>query len=960
MMSWFRRARIADPVRELGEVEPPWDFAFESDPTRILAMEVEEVEVAPCAEMEADPMRILAAGPGEAKMVPNPAKVLHKINSEPKWRWYLQQGAENNCLGSLNTDPSPPVSITLDKEWTALLEMGDINSGWYSVVICISIEVESNRKGGISEVDFDVCQFDGFNRPVYTEKTCRTVAGREELSQIGNRKEKRIRLHRQIELSRGGYIKFTAILQAFNVKIARVHYIELQQMEREPDDIALYGEGKPNEVILVGNRPEETVKKHLTIHTYDISATGTHAVTLCFSSHNQAVIEVWSILQGTSIGSFASINKTKRYGSGLPQQPPLEYTLPLARGIINASAVNHPDLGDICLSISDDGRYVAIHSNERSHNGIPCHIFTVNTNNNKGGEVNIDMNGHRSKPDCSVLTPMSLPQGLQNFFGYGVFHRMNMTSTGEELDWYITSDGISVSVYDITGDWVQVRNITFGFEPHLEAALNAISSLRGRYFAWTGNEGVISIWDMASGQQISYFQVDGSSTGTRAHLSRDCSLIAVSVKGAITVHETVTGVKLGSYPHGLGDNDYFEIVLEKDHAMVLDQLLKRDAREKMVERKIVAVSDMSVTRTYRVHRDYSGSVVNIIRMDTSLISAPVLNQFDNRIMERPTIDQLSPAPQSFTSAARNIFNVTSSTSVVHGTWMTLITIKYAGNANQAYNGPERELTIPLGSSHILYPAIFLKPTSRLAIVTGRYLQVWKLHDPSTANLKGGHRRGEVAELELMWALQQEDKEKYQDTDICQRNVYDALADIELGEQFSIELHPIRWFRRLKPMPKDPAHEGIEVVTVPMSSKDTLSITLQERIKQGIRGVVDMYINGDEVCQEVAIRYLRTLVRPSDDNPVSCIVTLCQFWKHEERVYFERIMADLLPSTHITWVPVSNPYEKDKDPLAILIKTAETQPASIGVAKVIMDYCVSHANSSKNLALLTPIFKSMHD
>ncbi|KAG0300302.1 hypothetical protein BGZ99_003824, partial [Dissophora globulifera] len=124
---------------------------------------------------------------------------------------------------------------------------------------------------------------------------------------------------------------------------------------------------------------------------------------------------------------------------------------------------------------------------------------------------------------------------------------------------------------------------------------------------------------------------------------------------------------------------------------------------------------MSVARTYRIHRDYSGSVVNIIRMDTGLISAPALNQFDDRIMKRPTIDQLSPAPQSFTSATYKVFNVTSNTSVVHGTWMTLITIKYAGKDDQAYNGPEAALTIPLGSSHILYPAIFLKPTSRLAI-----------------------------------------------------------------------------------------------------------------------------------------------------------------------------------------------------------------------------------------------------
>ncbi|KAG0306949.1 hypothetical protein BGZ99_001631, partial [Dissophora globulifera] len=274
--SLFRRlASDVAPTRILAEELKEFEGELEDFEELEEFEEVQELTILPVEVSERvmvpDPIRILAFELGEANMVPNPAKVLQRINGEPKWRWYLQQKTENSCLGSLNTDPSPPVSITLDKEWTAILEMGDINSGWYSVVICISIEVESNRKGGISEADFDVCQFDGFNRPVYTEKTYRTVAGGEELRQIRNQKEKRIRLHRQIELSRGGFIKFTAILRAFYVEIARVHYIELQQMEREPDDIALYGAGKPSEVILVGTRAEETVKKHLTIHTHDIS-----------------------------------------------------------------------------------------------------------------------------------------------------------------------------------------------------------------------------------------------------------------------------------------------------------------------------------------------------------------------------------------------------------------------------------------------------------------------------------------------------------------------------------------------------------------------------------------------------------------------------------------------------------------------------------------------------------------
>ncbi|KAG0302447.1 hypothetical protein BGZ98_007492 [Dissophora globulifera] len=877
-----------------------------------------------------------------------------------------------------------PVSITLDNEWTAMLEMDNINSGWYSVVLCISFDNKENKTGGVSLAEFDVHQFDASSHPVDTKKTCRTVAEREELRTIKSGEEKRIRLHRQIELSQGGFIRVTAMLQAQDIQAVKVHYIELQQDSRNADDLVLYGEGKPDEVILLGVSPDAATKEHLTVHAHDISATGTHAVTLCFDSKNQAVIDVWSLLPHTVIAPSSSTNNADRNKPKTLQQPPLQHTSPLARGIISASNVNHTDRADICLSISADGRYVAVHSNHHSQNGISCHTFLVNTNNSKGVSINNDMNGHQFKSSLSILPPRSLPQSLRNFFGYGTFHLTKMASTkdrslkascDQELDCYITSDGKSVSVYKTTDNWVMVRNITLGVKPHFGAALNVISSLRGRYFAWTGSEGVLSIWDLTSGQQVSYFKVEAGSAGTRAHISRDGSLVAVSVKAAITVHETATGIKLGSYLNGLGESNSFEILLEKYHAMVLDQLPLKDAKEKMVERKIVAVSDMSVVRTYRIHRDYAvqspvlatdqifsysqGSVVNIIRMDTKLISAPAPNRFSNHEMTDLRIDRLSSTPQSYPSAEAKIFSVASSTSVIHGTRMTLTTISYAGNVNQPHNGSKGTLTIPVGSSYINHPAVFIKPTSRLAVVTGRYLQVWKLHDPSTTNPKSGFQWDEIAELELLWDFQREDEEIYQDTDTCKRKFIKALADMELVEQFSTELRLTRFSEDSKEMPKDLACEGIEVITVPKSLKDNLPITLQERIKQGIRGVVDMYINGDEVCQRATIRYLRTLVRPSDNNHISCIVTLCRFWKREERAYFERIMKDLLPSTDITWIPVNSEYEKDQDPLAILIKTAETQPAAIGVAKVIMDYCVSHAISSRNLAFLTPIFKSMH-
>ncbi|KAI8604128.1 hypothetical protein EDD21DRAFT_367129 [Dissophora ornata] len=257
--------------------------------------------------------------------------------------------------------------------------------------------------------------------------------------------------------------------------------------------------------------------------------------------------------------------------------------------------------------------------------------------------------------------------------------------------------------------------------------------------------------------------------------------------------------------------------------------------------------------------------------------------------------------------------------------------------------------MPLGTSHTAYPALFLEGSSRLVIITGRYLQVWKLSSPTSSD-------DSIAELEL------EDKKAYKLSDICYRQVKDAHADLANGAQFMMTLKPAKWREGSDGLLSYTEPGNDKVVTVPFSNKDNMLVSLEGRVQQGIRGVVDMYINGDPECQKAVIRYLESLVLPSKENHVSCIAALCNLWRFDEKEFFEKIMAELLPKTRTTWIPEINARNKNagQDPLAILLKTAKTEPSAIGVAKVIMDYCVSHANSTRNLKFLAPVFISMRE
>jgi hypothetical protein len=47
-------------------------------------------------------------------------------------------------------------------------------------------------------------------------------------------------------------------------------------------------------------------------------------------------------------------------------------------------------------------------------------------------------------------------------------------------------------------------------------------------------------------------------------------------------------------------------------------------------------------------------------------------------------------------------------------------------------------------------------------------------------------------------------------------------------------------------------------------------------------------------------------------------------------------------------------------LAIILEKARKQSSALGAARIVMDYCVEHANRSRNLASLAPFFDCLHD
>ncbi|KAF9360155.1 hypothetical protein BGX26_010401 [Mortierella sp. AD094] len=847
----------------------------------------------------------------------------------PEKGWYLRNTIEG-VSGSLKYGPLPAVVVRAGPRWKCTLDISTLEPGWYSVVFCVSFKNMDTK--ALESLTINARQLDDDNHGVYMAKTCKTTISNEELRSIPTERFTRLRLHRQIELGATGPMELSFSFGRGAIGSFELRYVTLEAGQNGVYDHVLYGEGKPQQFISVGHGREVSHRRTLNVHSYAISSSGSHAVTLYFDD-GRAFLEIWDLRESRE-HALSSI--------------PRVHSTPVARAFINAFTASHPDLMDISLSISSFGTQVVIHSAEPSESGIPCHIFNC--------EPPAPADHDLTKPWSLSLMPVC--EGLRGYYGYGAFHFSTNDAPYEKDERYITCDGSTVNVFNIHGGWSRLRVLTLSVEANLDAALAIFLSMRGRYFTWTGVKGVVSIWDIVAGKQVSFIPLEDDHTSVYANMSRDGSMVAISIKGRVSIYQTFSGVKLGDFEPGLSDENYFEVVLERDHFMVLDQPQSdSDGFEQVGCRRLISTRDMSVAKTLSIHQDYEvqypvpianpafayaqGSVVNIVKAANAL--APPresVNSCSNDcLMDILAVDLFNEDETlQYGYDEKPVFNITATQSRIQGSRMTTLTISCPNSEKL------REFTIPLGSAHVIYSGVFVPATSQLVLATGRYIQIWTLSAvPGT----------EVAELEAVWKLKDEGREHA--TDICHRKIASASA-CNHGKHLALDLYPERWFRKSKELPRAAKRNAVETATYPIFSMDNIGTTEAFRINHGIQGLVELYTFGDSGCRNAVLRHLHTLVRPSPKTRVSAIATLCRFWTPERKASHEEIMTDLLPATRITWIPEAN-SANSIDPLAVVLKAAESQPSAVGVAKIIMDYCATHANSSKNLSFMSPVFNS---
>ncbi|KAG0268887.1 hypothetical protein BGZ95_002271 [Linnemannia exigua] len=669
----------------------------------------------------------------------------------------------------------------------------------------------------------------------------------------------------------------------------------------------------------------------------------------------RGVISVWDLRLPS-----VSISEDVR---SQPAWETLPYLTPCAEiDIALPSNLHTPEAWDnfrASISISSQGAKVVLSGIEKTYGVLPCAVYDCKHTNRVdkiGASRSIEIT---TRPTCKEL---------KEFAGYGLFHRVDPTmldvSDDNDNERFIAFNGSVLEVYSIKySGWRQLQRITLSLLPDVyRANYSAIAqSLRGRYFAWTGDPGVVSIWDMEKGKSLSTIFVNEDKNPIYAVLSPDGTKIAISVKGEVQIYETFTGILLGVHTKGVMPDNNSEVVLGNEYFVVRDNSL---SPQKPV-RSVVRIRDREVIKpaTTSLHEDYhiayplasmntiaaykQGSVLNIKRLTG--IEAPRVHHPCGQAPCEPNEvlidDFIIKKTFTYTSGAGEVFHAKCRQERHNGCWNVMLEIAVNGDSNDPLTGA-KSMVLPLGDTPTPFRGFYLPKPSKLVIFADGYMTIWTLSSKTTY----------ICQLDYIW-----DSLSYEPEppgDYCHRPLNKAWA-CSHGTSMKFHLGKPVWYKNHEVVCGDPDSTLYDVLTVPPQQKDeTVMTTETERLGYGILSLIDTYFCGDSSFKEDIVRYLLTCIRPSTVNKTSCLVLLCKAWSTKNQGYLTQLVSDILPKEEITWIPDPK-ADKSMDPLAALLDVAKGKSSAIKLVRVLVDYCFAQTTSSMSLTFLAPLFANMH-
>ncbi|KAF9574330.1 hypothetical protein EC968_006837 [Mortierella alpina] len=992
----------------------------------------------------------------------------------------MNNGGHNNAAAvpEVHVDMAAqqdPVSIKSNGHFEVPLDTSNLHPGWYWAVFCVSLEDLKNIQDKLDSITFDVTREKMVKGVVYKlDYTCKTAIRKDEIDLLPKTKFARLKLHRQIEVKSGADLTISIKVEtgpgcedvSFDL-----HYFELACFDTCSGDHVLWGEGKPDQYIRIGDEDAESQKKPLAIGASDVSSSGKLAVTMYFNpaitdprifdQGNRCSLHTFTALHtyasdpacapegarafdhaytnerdsthNPKLGSTHVPEKVSAYGTDQALTPGLHHSTSLsppqhcnqsraptptpshahshtsdgvnileqvhshAPSSASTLGVAHIDVWDVSppsdQGSSDIPRAITKPlttlvvplpalkriSGERTSSGDPPEPPKPTINISSTGLHIImavgwattaahatpfliyrresDGNEEQGSPVTYSYKPVPrICRSLQNYFGYGAFHKTDPDDPNPENERYFNFHGLTFDVYSTSGSWKQLYSLTFGIKGNLsrpEDMIYLTQSLRGRYFAWTGDRGVVSIWDFETGKFVKTILIPKDKRGVCAALSEDNSMIAITVNGCIQLHDVASGIKLGVHKAEWKEDNGSEIIFRQDYFMALNAAESTSGSKNIDARSIFRARDMTIVKTHIVFWQYAAEYASTLNPVFLYQQGALLNIKRLGNILCPTEDN-DCTPDTQCQLKNTPLNLKGKKWLYHDQPRTKpkFVVGPAHSTSRILSITRLTITIgpittflSLGPRNMKYFGFFMPASSQLVLILNGILQVWRL--PSAAG-----QQFELVHVEAIVA----DSEKHAN-DICIIKPSKEVKDDEENDE--AEDYPEKEMVKGESRMKDAKGNFDEEDDLDSDQPQTFIFpraAVRCQYEKGVASLLDTYADSDLSIKHAIIRFLVDRIRPSPKYS-SSLVILCRSWKFGYREIFEEVITNLLPSDKITWIPDIN-ATKNENPLWILTKIAKKSPSVLGVCKVIMDYCVHHAVDSKNLSFLSPFLRSL--
>ncbi|CAO3570465.1 unnamed protein product [Mortierella alpina] len=919
-------------------------------------------------------------------------------------KFFFQRGQDDKFTASEILQQ--PVQIKSGGNFKVSVTTGGFLPGWYCAVFGVSLAHLEDIEDRLDKIIFDVTSTEMNTRVIRMQDyTCETVIKKDEIAGLltlprPRTESTRLKLHRQIEVKSDSDFDLTISMRVEtvpgceeNTSLA-LHYFELACPNTCSEDHALWGDGKPDQFIRIGAAGAALGLKPIVIEACDISASGKLAVTVYIDptptegsdvtdTRHIAYIDVWNLSVPSGQAS-----------SGHPEEitesvASWTVSVPASRksqgdSLENSVFEDPPQPPRSTINISSTGLHLimAVGWEETAVHAAPFLIYRTEQN----------------PPVQYIYNQVpGICQEIQESFGLGAFHNIDQDDPNSENERFFNYYDSQFDIYSTTGGWKRLHSLTFGIKGTLPTSPDMdylTESLRGRYFAWTGDRGSVAIWNFETGKHVKTILIPKDKRGVCAALSEDGSMVAITVNGRIRVHHVDSGIELGVYKTKWKEDNGSEIIFRQDYFMALDVARSTSGPKNIDARSIFRVRDMKVVETHHVCWQYGamfsstlnpvfaykqGAIVNIKRLGNILspnehndCTPSTACAFDDVSLNLEGDKWTSQNP----SSAGITFGLECDNSSLGAQSIQKLIITNGLNKVSLSLGPPQE------SHHC--SGFYLAISSQLVLILNGFLQVWRV--PFTDD-----QQYELVHVEAFVAVP-----NIHANDTCITKV-STVQSCTHGRKFIMKMKPIEWHsdpnkQETEDDPEDDEGEGggqgteevksgsagedatdgsreeqhpgydlIErTLTFPRADDDTFPTTPEYRYEKGIVSLLDTYADSDESIKEAIIRFLVDHLRPSSKNRASSLEILCRAWKYNNRATFKTVLDKLLPEKgSVTWIPDKN-AEKRGDPLSILLEIAKNCPVVLDPCKTVLNYCVSQAIAYKNISFLSPFLQNLKE